>query len=131
MNIVRNKYKKHLMMKNLAELVTIHLSSFIEILAAIVIGLSLLQFLYWYVISFFKPNVETINQRLRIKFGSSLTIALELLLGADILATAIAPTWDEIGKLAAIAALRTALNYFLERELVSFHEKEDASKAQL
>ncbi len=48
-------------MKNLAELVTIHLSSFIEILAAIVIGLSLLQFLYWYVISFFKPNVETIN----------------------------------------------------------------------
>lgn len=118
-------------MKNLAELVTIHLSSFIEILAAIVIGLSLLQFLYWYVISFFKPNVETINQRLRIKFGSSLTIALELLLGADILATAIAPTWDEIGKLAAIAALRTALNYFLERELVSFHEKEDASKAQL
>jgi uncharacterized membrane protein len=33
------------------------------------------------------------------------------------LATAIAPTWDDIGKLAAIAALRTALNYFLEREL--------------
>jgi uncharacterized membrane protein len=40
-----------------------------------------------------------------------------LLLAADILATAIAPTWDEIGKLAAIAVLRTALNYFLEREL--------------
>jgi len=52
-----------------------------------------------------------------IHFGSSLTVALELLLVADILATAIATTWDEIGKLAAIAALRTALNYFLEREL--------------
>ncbi len=46
-------------------------------------------------------------------------MALELLLAADILATAIAPTWDDIGKLAAIAVLRTALNYFLERELRS------------
>jgi uncharacterized membrane protein len=39
------------------------------------------------------------------------------ILSAEILATAIALTWDEIGKLAAIASLRTALNYFLEREL--------------
>jgi uncharacterized membrane protein len=38
-------------------------------------------------------------------------------LAADILRTAIAPTWEEIGKLAAIAALRTLLNYFLEREI--------------
>jgi uncharacterized membrane protein len=35
----------------------------------------------------------------------------------DILATGIAPTWDEIGKLAAIAVVRTALNYFLSREM--------------
>ncbi len=48
-----------------------------------------------------------------------MTVALVLLLAADILATAIAPTWDDIGKLAAIAVLRTALNYFLERELRS------------
>jgi len=40
-----------------------------------------------------------------------------LALGADILATAIAPTWDQIGKLAAIAVIRTALNHFLRREL--------------
>jgi len=51
------------------------------------------------------------------------------LLAADILATAIAPTWDEIGKLAAIAALRTALNYFLERELDSTEvKKTDVTK---
>ena len=43
--------------------------------------------------------------------------ALELLLGADVLATAVAPSWDDIGKLAAIAELRTALNYFLGKEL--------------
>jgi uncharacterized membrane protein len=42
---------------------------------------------------------------------------LELLLAADILRTAVAPTWEDIGKLAAIAAIGTALNYFLEKEL--------------
>jgi len=45
------------------------------------------------------------------------------LLGADILKTAITPSWDEIGKLAAIAALRTALNYFLERDLKNYENK--------
>lgn len=104
-------------MKEIAEIITRHLSSFVEILAAVVIGLALLQFLYRYGANLFKPNAETVNQTIRIQFGSSLTVALELLLGADILATAIAPTWDDIGKLAAIAVLRTALNFFLEREL--------------
>jgi len=44
-------------------------------------------------------------------------VALELLLGADVLATAVAPTWNDIGQLAEIAVLRSALNYFLEKEL--------------
>lgn len=104
-------------MKDLAELITKYLSSFIEILAAVVITVALLQFIYNYVLNVARSNSSRTIQDLRIRFGSSLTVALELLLGADILATAIAPTWDEIGKLAAIATLRTALNYFLEREL--------------
>ena len=54
---------------------------------------------------------------MRLGLGRSLALALELLLGADILKTAIAPTWNEIGQLAAIAILRTGLNYFLEKEL--------------
>lgn len=106
-------------MKEWAEYITKHISSFVEILASVVIAIALLQFLYRYVLNLTRPNIETNNQSIRIQFGSSLTIALELLLAADILATAIAPTWDDIGKLAAIATLRTALNYFLERELKS------------
>lgn len=46
-----------------------------------------------------------------------LAVALEFQLAADILATAVAPSWNQIGKLAAIAAIRTALNYFLSREM--------------
>lgn len=104
-------------MKDWAEFLTTRLSSFVEILAAVVIGIALIQFMIRYIANFTKAHLEQENQNVRIQFGSSLTIALELLLAADILATAIAPTWNDIGKLAAIATLRTALNYFLEREL--------------
>ncbi len=104
-------------MKEIAEVLTRYLSSAVEIVAAFVIGVALLKFLYRYIRHLFIPGDGSNNQEIRIHFGSALTVALELLLAADILATAIAPTWDDIGKLAAIAVLRTALNYFLEREL--------------
>jgi uncharacterized membrane protein len=104
-------------MKEIAEIVTKHLSSTVEVLASFVIGVALVKFLYKYLRHLFTSNDGITNQTIRIHFGSALTVALELLLAADILATAIAPTWDDIGKLASIAVLRTALNYFLEREL--------------
>jgi uncharacterized membrane protein len=49
--------------------------------------------------------------------GRWLAVALEFELAADILNTAVTPTWNDIEKLVAIATLRTALNYFLEREI--------------
>jgi uncharacterized membrane protein len=51
------------------------------------------------------------------RLGISIVLALELALAADIVRTAIAPDWDSIGRLAAIAAIRTALNWFLLRDL--------------
>jgi len=107
----------HDLMKEWAEFITKHLSNVVEILAGFVIAVTLIQFLIRYLLNFARPGLEQNNQAIRIQVGSSTAIALELLLAADILATAIAPTWDDIGKLAAIATLRTALNYFLEREL--------------
>ncbi|HKP72680.1 MAG TPA: DUF1622 domain-containing protein [Pyrinomonadaceae bacterium] len=53
----------------------------------------------------------------RLTLARYLALALEFQLGADILSTAIAPSWDQIGKLGAIAVIRTGLNYFLMREM--------------
>jgi uncharacterized membrane protein len=53
----------------------------------------------------------------RLTLGRYLALALEFQLAADILSTAIAPSWDQIGKLGAVAVIRTALNFFLTREL--------------
>jgi uncharacterized membrane protein len=53
----------------------------------------------------------------RLTLARYLSLALEFQLAADILSTAISPSWDEIGKLAAIAVIRTGLNFFLGREV--------------
>lgn len=57
------------------------------------------------------------KEDVRLRLGRWLALALEFELGADILRTAVAPTWSEIGQLAAIAAVRTALNFFLQEEI--------------
>jgi uncharacterized membrane protein len=49
-------------------------------------------------------------------------LGLEFELAADIVRTAIAPTWNEIGQLAAIALIRTFLNFFLEKDLEEYEE---------
>jgi uncharacterized membrane protein len=53
----------------------------------------------------------------RLDLGRFLALGLEFQLASDILRTAIAPTFREIGQLAAIATIRTALNFFLGREI--------------
>ncbi len=55
--------------------------------------------------------------RVRLRLGRYLALGLEFQLASDILSTAVAPTFEEIGKLAAIAAIRTLLNYFLGKEI--------------
>lgn len=54
---------------------------------------------------------------LRLTLAQYLALALEFELGADILGTAISPSWDQIGKLGAVAVIRTALNLFLSMEV--------------
>jgi uncharacterized membrane protein len=54
---------------------------------------------------------------LRLGFARYLALGLELQLGADVIGTAISPSWEEIAALAAIAVIRTGLNFFLSREM--------------
>ncbi|MBA3832428.1 MAG: DUF1622 domain-containing protein [Chthoniobacterales bacterium] len=56
---------------------------------------------------------------IRLVLARYLALALEFQLGADILSTAIAPSWEQIGKLGAIAVIRTGLNFFLSKEMES------------
>jgi uncharacterized membrane protein len=59
-----------------------------------------------------------------MRFGVWLLLGLEFELAADIVKTAVAPTWIDIGQLGAIAVIRTFLNYFLERDVEKYEGSE-------
>jgi uncharacterized membrane protein len=88
----------------------------IEAIGALVIGIGMVLAALRFTRGTFPPDVRDF-QEARLMLARFLAIALEFQLGADILSTAVAPSWDAIGKLAAIAVIRTALNYFLSREM--------------
>lgn len=101
-----------------AKLLIEYLARGVEFTAALVIGLAAAEATVKSLVLFVKRGAppEQKNE-VRLTLGRWLAIGLELELGADILNTAVTPTWNDIEKLAAIAGLRTALNYFLEREI--------------
>jgi uncharacterized membrane protein len=55
--------------------------------------------------------------RLRLKFGGWLALALEFQLASDVIKTTVAPTYEHLIQLGAVAVIRTFLNYFLSKEL--------------
>jgi uncharacterized membrane protein len=57
-----------------------------------------------------------------LKFATWILLALEFALAADLVRTAVAPTWDDIGKLAVIATIRTMLNYFVAKDIAAFDQ---------
>jgi len=63
-------------------------------------------------------------EHVRLLLGRFLAVGLEFQLASDILGTAVSPTFEEIGILGAIAGIRTALNYFLTREIEKAQEME-------
>lgn len=52
-----------------------------------------------------------------LRYARWLVAGLTFQLAADIIETSITTSWDAVGRIAAIAVIRTFLNYFLERDL--------------
>ena len=57
-----------------------------------------------------------------LHYAAWILLALEFALAADLVRTAVAPTWDDISKLAVIATIRTMLNYFLAKDIAEFDQ---------
>src|SRR5215471_9811233 len=94
------------------------LAAGVEAAAAIVIGLASLEAILRALPLFLRRGApQEAKSQIRLALGRWLALGLEFALAADILRTAISPTWRDIGQLAAIAVLRTALNFFLAREI--------------
>lgn len=101
----------------------------VETTGALIIGLGVVIAAYQFARALVPPQLESYNS-IRLTLARYLALALEFQLGADILSTAIAPTWDQIGKLGAIAVIRTLLNYFLTREMREERSKEEGERVK-
>jgi uncharacterized membrane protein len=100
----------------------------IEAFAALIIGLAAMKAIAQGLAIMLKGKAAPFSpEHVRLGLGRWLALGLEFLLGADILRTGAAPTWNDIGQLAAIAVLRTALNYSLGREIAAEEARERRS----
>ena len=88
----------------------------VETIGALVIAAGVVVGVVQFLRASFARQPDGYND-VRLRLSRFLAVALEFQLGADLLSTAVAPSWNTIRNLAAIAIIRTGLNYFLGREM--------------
>ncbi|MEU6075033.1 DUF1622 domain-containing protein [Micromonospora sp. NPDC047074] len=89
----------------------------VEIAGAVVIFVGAAWAALRFVVEGLRHRSAAVFTPIRLSLGRFPTLGLEFQLAAHILRTAGSPTFDQIGQLAAVAAIRTALNHFLGREI--------------
>ena len=94
----------------------------VEVVGALIVTSGVCVAVYQFLQAVVRGQTQDYNQ-IRLTLARYLALALEFQLGADILSTAVAPSWEQIGKLGAIAVIRTGLNYFLMREMETSRTK--------
>jgi uncharacterized membrane protein len=105
-------------MEELLKLIAGHIALAVETVAVLIVTFGALEAL----LRTLTPLVTRTADRkwtkhVWVDFGRWLLLALQFALAADIVRSAISPNWEDIGHLAAIAAIRTFLSYFLEKDL--------------
>ena len=94
-----------------------------EASAILVIAIGAIQAIFRAVVSVFTHASLTDQKRVWVGFATWLLLGLEFELAADIVRSIVAPTWQDIAQLAAIAAIRTFLNFFLGRDVQEFQDR--------
>ncbi len=113
-------------MAELLKLATEVVAPLIDLLALAAILMGTVEAAWRTIATMFSARATNHEKRqIWLHYARWLVAALTFQLAADIVETAVAPTWDDIGRLAAIAAVRTFLNFFLERDLNETRKLDD------
>lgn len=59
----------------------------------------------------------SVLRTIKNELGAYVLFSLEILIAADIVESIIKPTFEDIGKLAALVVIRTVISYFLGKEI--------------
>ena len=86
-----------------------------------IIFIGCIRGLYLFVCRVFRKDI--LISDIRIDLGHYLALGLEFLVAKDIIETIVEPTWEDLGKLAVIIALRTFLTIFLGHEIKEVREE--------
>src|SRR5688572_6891701 len=101
----------------------------IDIIALLVVLIGTLQALVGVVRMIWRHDHDNHARRqIWMDFSRWLVAGLTFQLAADILESSITPDWDGIGRLAAVAVIRTFLNYFLERDVEEMRKREQEAR---
>ena len=109
--------------ENLLQSFALTLKLFLEAIAIFIIGIAAVQKLLRLVKTLEVVKHQQNWELIRLDLGLSLALSLEFLLAADIVGTAVSPSWDGILQLGAITGIRTFLNFFLEKEVSQLEDK--------
>jgi uncharacterized membrane protein len=97
----------------------------IDTMALVIIVFGTLEAFYsGVVLALSRSDTGTERRDIWLRYARWLVAALTFQLAADILQTSIAPDWETVGRLTAIAIVRTLLNYFLEKDLSEIRERQ-------
>jgi uncharacterized membrane protein len=107
------------LVKQLAE----HVALSIELVAILVVTVGTLEAVAATIRMIFTGRSDTARREPLLRYARWLAAGLTFQLAGDIVHTAVAPTWDGIGRLAAIAVIRTFLTFFLERDINEMRER--------
>ena len=116
-------------MKDLLTIIAINLVTIIQIMALLVVAYGTIQAFVHSLRAMVNPSATGHRFQLGyIQYARWLIAGLTFQIAADVIETSIAPTWEEIGRLGAIAVIRTFLNFFLERDLAEVQQREIESQ---
>jgi uncharacterized membrane protein len=119
-------------LQELVRLLTLYLAAGVGVGAAAIVGFAACEAIVRAVRDLFKRQIsENFTEEIRLRFARWLALAIEFELAADIIRTMIAPMWNDIGQLAAIIVIRTALNFFLGRETHGTERQPETAAAPL
>jgi uncharacterized membrane protein len=100
----------------------------IDALALIIIVVGTIETFFNGLILMLSSRTSHERHDIWLRYLRWLVAGLTFQLAADIIETSISTSWDAVGRIAAIAAVRTFLNYFLEHDLDGLRERERLAK---
>jgi uncharacterized membrane protein len=110
----------HELVKQLAEYVT----PWIELVAILIVTIGTVEAVWSAVRMIFTGRSDAARREAMLKYARWLAAGLTFQLAGDIVHTAVAPSWDDLGRLAAIAVIRTFLTFFLERDIKDWRDEQ-------